>query len=171
MADQREQVIEYVKYNGPILPVQIAKHINTNILFSSAILSELVERKMLKITSAAIGGSPLYYLQGQEAQMDERLQRSLTGKEKEAYQILKEQKVIREKNLEPWQRVAIRNLKDFSRMINVIVKKNEEIFWKYHLITEEELKEIISKILDEETIKDEIKQEIINELKIPEMKI
>jgi len=173
MVDQRELTIDYIRINGPVLPVQIAKHINTNILFSSAILSELVERKMLKITSAAVGGSPLYYLPGQEAQMDERLQKSISGKEKEAYQLLKENKVLREKNLEPWQRVAVRSLKDFSRQINVTVDGTEETFWKHHLVTEEELKQIISGILEQEKPKEIIPepQLISNPAELPKQEI
>ncbi len=42
MPDQREEILKFIKYSGPVLPVQIAKHVNTNILFASAMLSELV---------------------------------------------------------------------------------------------------------------------------------
>lgn len=149
MADQRDEVLEYIKYNGPVLPVQISKHINTNILFSSAILSELVDRKLLRITHASIGGSPVYYLQGQEAAMDEKLHKSLGGKEKEAYALIKEIKVAREIDLEPWQRVAIKSLKDFTKPINVTINGNNETYWAYHLVTEEEAKQYISNIIQQ----------------------
>ena len=144
MADQRDLTLDYIKYTGPVLPVNIAKHLNTNILFASAILSELVDRKILRITSVAIGGSPVYYLQGQEEAMDERLHQSLSGREKEAYELLKEARIVRENNLEPWQRIAIKNIKDFAKPITAVINNNPETFWRYHLIPEEEAKTIIA---------------------------
>lgn len=148
MPDQRDDVLNYIKYNGPVLPVQIAKHINTNILFSSAILSELVARKILRITSASIGGSPLYYLPGQEEMMDARLCTALHGREKEAYNLLNEHKVLWEKEMEPWQRVAVKEIKDFS--VQIIVNNNgqNEFFWKHTLVSDEEAKAIISQMIN-----------------------
>ncbi len=149
MVDQRDQTIEFIKANGPVLPVQIAKALSTSIIFGSAILSELVARKILKITLASIGGSPVYYLPGQEALMDERLSKSLGGREKQAYDFLKERKVVREKDLEPWQRVAIKSLRDFAVALQVNAHGIVDIFWKHSLVLDEEAKEIIAPILKE----------------------
>lgn len=151
MPDQREAIISFIRNHGSVLPVQIAKHLNTNILFASAMLSELVSARTLKISHTSIGGSPLYFLPGQEASMDFRLSMSLNGKEKEAYNLLKEKKVLRENSLEPWQRVAVKNLKDFAFLISVKENEAVENFWKYHLITDEEAKQIIEKIMEEIT--------------------
>src|SRR3989344_4516995 len=112
MTDQRDEIIKFIGVNGPVLPVQIAKQLNTNILFASAMLAELVERKSLKLTHFSVGGSPLYYLESQEALMDKRLSATLSGKEKEAYNLIKEKQVLREVDLQPWERVAIKSLKD-----------------------------------------------------------
>ncbi|HLC85916.1 MAG TPA: hypothetical protein VJG30_01360 [Candidatus Nanoarchaeia archaeon] len=159
MADQRDEVIKFVTLNGPILPVQLAKYLNTNILFASAMLSELVENKKLKISHASIGGSPLYYISGQEAKLDNRLAESIGGREKQAYELIRDNKILREKDLEPWQRVAIKSLKDFAASISVIAKENNEVFWKYHLVNDEEAKQIItetiSSLYPEETEKQE----------------
>ncbi len=149
MADQREEILNFIKYKGPVLPVQIAKHVNTNILFASAMLSELVSRKILKISHASIGGSPLYYLPGQESSMDERLCKSLGGREKQVYELLKSSKILREKDLEPWQRIAVKSINDFSVPINVKAGEDTEVFWKYHLVSDEEAKPIISHTLEE----------------------
>jgi len=163
MADQRDDVLNFIKYNGPVLPVQIAKHINTNILFSSAILSELVARKILKITHASIGGSPLYYLPGQEELMDTRLCTALHGREKEAYQLLKDKKVLWEKEMEPWQRVAVKDLKDFSVQIMVNQEGNVEAFWKHSLVSDDEAKLIISSIINGSAPVEEAKPEAVDE--------
>ena len=70
MDDIRSKVLSLVQVNGPILPVKISKIINQNILFTSAILSELIDRKQVLLSKAKVGGSPVYYIKGQE----ERLQ-------------------------------------------------------------------------------------------------
>ena len=164
MVDQREEVLGFVKYNGPVLPVQIAKHVNTNILFASAILSELVSRKMLKISHASIGGSPLYFLPGQEDRMDERLSKSLSGREKEAYNLLKNKRVLWEKGLEPWQRVAVKGLNDFAVSIQVKEGENLETFWKHHLVTDEEAKLVVAETMNEVYSKQEQVQSIVTNI-------
>ena len=63
-------VLSLVKAKGPVLPIHISKDIKTELLFTSAILSELVSKKKLKFTHMKVGGgSPLYYLPGQEDQL------------------------------------------------------------------------------------------------------
>ena len=65
LSDKRESVLEIVKFKGPLLPVQIAKDIGTNIMFAGAMLSELVSNGKIKITNVKMGGSPLYYTDNQ----------------------------------------------------------------------------------------------------------
>src|SRR3989338_1565710 len=156
MPDQREVVLDFIKNTGPVLPFQVAKALNTSILFSSAILSELVDRKLIKISHAAIGGSPLYYLQGQEALMDEKLHNSLGGREKEAYFLIKDRKIVREKDLEPWQRVAIKSLRDFTKQIIIVINNEQDYFWKHNLVSDDE-----AKILIEDYVKNNLQQNII----------
>lgn len=169
MADQREAILNFIRYHGPVLPVQIAKHVNTNILFASAMLSELVSNKNLKISHASIGGSPLYFLAGQEELMDSRLSISLNGREKEVYKTLKEKKVLREKDLEPWQRIAVKSIVDFSKLINVKINEGIENFWKFHLVTDEEAKKIISSMMEGIEEKQQQVQEIVNNIKEEEL--
>src|SRR3989344_1315007 len=150
MVDQREAVVQFMQGAGPVLPIKIAKFPNLSTIFASAVLSEMVARKMMKITMASIGGSPLYYLPGQEPQMDDILGNSLGGREKQAWQLLKERMVVREKDLEPWQRVAIKSLKDFAVQIDVNLDDgNLDTFWKHHLITDDQAKLMIAEIVNQ----------------------
>ena len=149
MPDSREVIIEFIKSNGPILPVQLSKHINTNILFASAMLSELVSTRQLKMTTMAIGGSPLYYAPGQEELVDQRLGGSLGGREKEVYLLLKDKRILWEKDLLPWQRVALRDLKDFAALMSVKHNDNIENFWKHNIVNDNEARQTISKAFDE----------------------
>ena len=89
-----EKILSIVKTKGPILPVGIAKEINTNILMASAYLSELVSNKKIKITYIKVGGSPLYYVDGQEHKI-QNFQGNLHEKESKTYDLLKKNKLLR----------------------------------------------------------------------------
>ena len=148
MPDPREQALSFIRMNGPVLPIQIAKAINTNILFGSAILAELTARKQLFLTHAAIGGSKLYYLKGQETALIERLSKVYKGKEKEAYEFLRDAKVLHDKELEPWQRVAFKIIQDVALPISVTVNGQTELFWKYRLLSDQEVQQYLTHLLE-----------------------
>jgi len=154
--DNRSEALNIVMSKGPLQPSQIATTVNTNILFASAILSELVENKKVKITYVKRGGSPFYYVQGQEEKLMD-LAKYLSGKTKEAYDLLSEKLVIRDTTAEPWQRVALRDLKDFAVPFHVNYKNIQETFWKWYLTTNEEAKEIIKNLFNE---KGEVEQKV-----------
>src|SRR3989344_504263 len=143
----KNKILAYVKRNGPLLPVKISKEIGSNTIFAGAILSQLIAEKQILITNGKIGGSPLYYVCGQEAKL-EMLHNYMNEKEKKAFSLLKENFVLRDKSLEPWQRVALRELKDFAVMLKVIDdNKSEEIFWKWHLTSESDAETLIKKVI------------------------
>jgi len=133
----RGRIISFIRDNGPSLPVQIAKETGLSILFASAFLSELYGEKIIKISDMRVGSSPLYFIPGQEPQL-ERFSQYIKGKEKEAYLLLKEKMILRDSELQPAIRVALREIKDFA----VPFEKNNEIFWRYFLIEEPEKIEI-----------------------------
>ena len=147
-----EDILNLVRQRGPILPVQVSKHINDNILMTSARLSELLSSKKLKISSIKVGGSPLYYVDGQEVKLQNYAD-NLGSKEKEAYNLLKEKKILRDSALEPAIRVALRIIKDFSIPLQVNYDNKTEIFWKWYLAQNTEVQEIIKEALSKkETI-------------------
>ena len=141
-----EQILDLVKQKGPILPVHVSKQINDNLLMTSARLSELLSNKKLKISSIKVGGSPLYYVDGQESRLQDYAD-NLGSKEKEAYNLLKEKKVLRDLVLEPAIRVALRMIKDFSIQLQVNYLDKTEIFWKWYLTQNSEAQEIINEAL------------------------
>ena len=67
--DNRDKILAFIAQKD-VLPVQIGKEISMNILMSSAHLAELTDNKKLKISTLKIGGSPMYYLPGQEAMLE-----------------------------------------------------------------------------------------------------
>jgi hypothetical protein len=142
MEDIKEEILRFMQQKGPVLPADIAKHINSNILMASAHLSEVSSNGKLKISHVKAGGSPLYYLPGQETQL-QKFADNLHEKEKKAYDLLQQKKVLRDNTLEPVIRVALRAIKDYSVPLQVNFKGNSEIFWRWYLLTNKEAEELI----------------------------
>jgi len=160
----KQKILELIKIKGPIIPAQISKEINSDILMSSAHLSELSSEGRVKVSNVKIGGTPLYYLPGQEPQL-QNFSDNLHEKERKAYEILKEKKILRDNKLEPVIRVALREIKDFAVPLQVTYQNNKEIFWKWYLLNKEETESLIKPMLTKkeepiETKKTEPKKEI-----------
>ncbi|MEX0920767.1 MAG: hypothetical protein WDZ62_00690 [Candidatus Pacearchaeota archaeon] len=132
----KNKIISILRKNGPSLPVHISKEIQSNSLFTSAFLSELSSEKKIRMSNMKIGSSSLYFLPGQEKYLD-KFSHHLKSKEKEAYDILKNKKILKDSEQEPAIRVALRALKDFA----IPYKKGEEIFWRFFNISEDEVKD------------------------------
>lgn len=156
----KNKIFSYVKRFGPVLPVKISKEIGSNTIFAGAILSQLISEKQILISSSKVGGSPLYYVSGQEEKL-QILSEYMNEKENKAFHLLKQSKILRDKILEPWQRVALREIKDFAFMLKVIDdNKNEEIFWKWYLIPDNEAELLVKGIIE---YKEQVKEEIVKE--------
>lgn len=138
----RDEILKIMREKGPVLPVQVSKELGTSILFGSAMLSELVSAKLVKVSTVKIGGSPLYYVPEHASRLQE-FSKHLPQKEREAYELLKEKKVLRESSQEPAIKVALKNMKDFAWPLQVTVNNNQEIFWRWYLLSNEEAGGII----------------------------
>ncbi|MEW5896851.1 MAG: hypothetical protein AB1668_04115 [Nanoarchaeota archaeon] len=143
----QDKVLSFVRMNGPTLPSKVAKHIGTEILIASAYLSDLSAQGKLKISDLKVGGSPLYYLPGQESRLYQFVQGNINPKEIEVLERLKKEGVFREKNLDLLTRVALRSVKDFAIPLQVTIEGNKEIFWKWYLLSDEETNSAIARIL------------------------
>lgn len=156
----KEKIISVIKQRGPSLPVHIAKETGLSILFASAFLSELLSEKKIKMSHMRVGSSAIYYLSGQESKL-EQFSIHLGSKEKEAFGILQNKKILRDKEQFPAIRVALQAIKDFA----IPFKKEEEIYWRYFLEQEPKEKTQEEKILEPE------KQNINNQIPKQENKI
>ena len=137
----KEKIISLFKTRGPSLPVHIAKETDLSILFASAFMSELISEKKVKVSSMKIGNSPLYLIPGQETML-ENFSEHLKGKEKEAFSLIKGKKFLKDSEIEPAIRVALREIKDFA----IPFKIDDEIYWKY--LTADESEFIASKFTE-----------------------
>ncbi len=136
--DLRDKVLHFVRLRGPVLPVNVAKEINMSSIIAGAILSDLVSQKLVKVSTAKIGGSPVYYTAGQEERLS-MLYAGLGQKEREAYTYLKEQKILKDQEIPPAIRVALRSLKDFAIPRQVLTSDGQENLWQWYLSPEQDL--------------------------------
>ncbi|MDO8509047.1 MAG: hypothetical protein Q7S27_05170 [Nanoarchaeota archaeon] len=135
MSQQKERIISIIKMKGPSLPVQVAKGIGVVPLFAGAFLSELYAEKRIKISNMRVGSSPLYYIEGQEGMLENFIEH-LNVKEREAFLVLKKAGILDESLLTPVIRVALREIRDFAIPVKIILKDEEKVFWRYHLLDE-----------------------------------
>jgi len=142
----REKIVQLIRIKGPVVPSQLVKEIGKDTLMVSAMLSELVSNNVLKVSALKYGSSPYYLLPGQEGRL-EQFSDKLGEKEKKAYLLLKEKKVLRDNILEPIIRVALRKIKDFAMPLSVKSNGNEEIFWRWFSITDTEAAELIKQVM------------------------
>jgi hypothetical protein len=129
----KDSIIEFLKNNGPNLPIPIARNIKIDSLFTSAFLSELLSQKKIKITNMKVGGSPIYYTEGTEQQLEKYAGEYLKSKEKDAFFLLQQKKFLIDSEQEPAIRIALRSIRDFA----IPLEKENKLIWKYY-ITEEE---------------------------------
>jgi len=135
----KRKILGYIENNGPSLPVQIAKVIEMDSVFASAILGELTSSHKLKMSNIKVGASHLYLSVGQEQQLERFADEHLKKVDKKAYLLLKENKFLKDQDEEPAVRVALRGLKDFATPF----KYKEEIMWRYSFVPKEEIQELV----------------------------
>lgn len=144
----KEKAIEIVRSRGPLLPVQITRDLGINIMFASALLSELVDNGTIKISHTKIGGSPVYYVAGQEGKL-QALRDKLNDKQQRAFDMLKQSKVLRDSEQEPVIRVSLRDIRDFAHPLRVTSGAIQEIFWKWYMTPDSEAEPIVKEKLEE----------------------
>jgi hypothetical protein len=144
--DSKEKILGIIRQRGPIAPMQLAKELKVESFMASAMLSELVSEKKVKISSLKVGSSPLYYLPGQQDRL-EQFVGSLNEKDRRTYALLKDKKVIQDKAQDPLTRVSLRAIKDFAIPLEVTVDSRTELFWRWFLLPPNETEDIIKQLL------------------------
>ncbi len=133
----RENIIAFCKQKGPLLPADVARLLKTDTMRAGAMLSEMSENKILKISSLKVGGSPLYYLPS-EPQKLEMYVGKLNEKDRHVFDILKAKGVLRDAELDTLTRVALRTLKDFAYPFHVSKGHEAELYWRFYTLSSEQ---------------------------------
>jgi len=147
MNDQ-DKIVDFLKTTGPSLPSKVAKIIHSEILLASAHLSDLSSQGKVKISKLKIGGSPLYYLSGQEEQLYAFASGNMNSKDLQVLDRLRNEKILRESALDLLSKVALRSLIDFAIPLHVHLQEKTELFWKWHLSNPEEVNSRIQEIIN-----------------------
>lgn len=147
--DLRPKVLELIKNNGPLVPRDISKEIGQNTFITGAMLAQLRDSGEILASNTKVGGSPAYYVQGQEENL-QILEKFLDQKSREAYLHLKENIILRDYEQSTQDRFCLRQLKDFAVDLTVEVRGVDEIFWKWYLTPIDEAEKIIMSIINEE---------------------
>lgn len=142
----KERILSAIKEKGPAYPAIIAREAGISPLFTAAFLSELVSDRKLKISNMKIGSSPIYYIEGQEPQLESFVEH-INHKEREAFEILKKSQVLDDEGQEPAIRVALRKIKDFAIPVNVRIDGETRLFWRYSQFSESETRDKIRDLL------------------------
>ncbi len=140
--EKKRQILEQLNAKGPLLGLEVARAVALDSVMAGALLSELLKAAKVKVSSAKIGSSPVYYLPGSEAKL-ERLYPYLNEKDRRAYDELVKSKVLREEDLTPLLRVSVQSLHDFAVPLDVKIGNDHKRFWKWHLATNEEVTSLI----------------------------
>ncbi|MBT7903376.1 hypothetical protein HN587_05935 [Candidatus Woesearchaeota archaeon] len=144
--DNQSKILQLISIKGPVIPSNINKELNLNILFTSAMLSELVDNKILKLSNLKFGGSPLYFKPGQEHLL-QNFSNKLNAKDRDTFDLLKSKKILQDSTQTPLVRVSLREIKDFAIPLEVSHNNSTEIFWKWYLLSNDESSVFIKKLL------------------------
>ena len=138
--DQKQKILQFIRMRGPNITMRVSNYLKVDSLITSAFLSDLLSDKAIKMSSMKVGNSPIYLIPGQELQL-EAFSHYLGAKEKEAFEILKREKVLDDNKLLPAIRVALRAIKDFAFSLEY----NGNLYWRYISVNENEAYELINK--------------------------
>jgi len=158
MQYDRERIKQLIEQKGPCLPSNIYKELDTNILFASAMLGELVSTGTLKVTNLKHGSSPYYYLESHKEKLQD-IAHLLNDKDTRAYELVKENGIINDSEQQPLMRVSLRAIKDFAIPIQINYKGNNYFFWKWYMLSNEEAEKKIKSFMGIVTGKQPEKEE------------
>lgn len=130
--EKKEKILNFLEENGPSLPVRLSKAIEMDPVFVSAIASDLLKSNEVITSHLKVGASSLYMIPGQEEQLV-NFSDNLKKLERDAFEKLKENKILVDEDCEPAIRVALRNIKDFAKPF----KSENKILWRYAFAKEE----------------------------------
>ena len=144
--DNKEKIVSLIKQKGPCLPSDIYKELGTNQLFASAMLGELVSTGTLKVSNLKRSSSPYYYLESEKEKL-QKISSYFNDKDILAYNLIKENLIVRDSDQSALMRVTLRSIKDFAIPINIRLNNEQILFWKWYLLPNAEAEEKIKEIL------------------------
>lgn len=135
----KEKVLEVVK-QGPTIPTRIVKVLGGDSMLIGALLSTLINNGQVKVSTLKIGGSPLYYVPGDEQKLEGFIE-YLAEKDRKTFELLKKTEILQDSIQEPLIRFSLKIIRDFAKPFEIDVEGKKELFWRYYLVDEQLAKE------------------------------
>ncbi len=161
-----DKILSLARLN-PLLPASLAAQLGTNSIMAGAMLSDLVAKNQLRVSALKVGGSPLYYVPGNEEQLL-NFKQHLNEKDQKTLALLKQEMVIRESSVEPLTRVSLAQIKDFAKPLIVEYADKQERFYKWFSVSDDDAKNLIRSILAPDVKSDAVanpSEKAVSELK------
>jgi len=144
MIDVRDKIRDFVKRRGSVLTMDVVRELKVSSIIAGAVLSELVSKGLLSVSHLKVGSSPVYYVPSQKSQL-EKYSSYLKNIEKQAFELLKQRRILKDSELPPALRVALSNIKDFAVLIDVVTPQGvTERYWKFYNVSNEEVKQLLT---------------------------
>lgn len=138
-----EDILAIVKKQGPTIPARIVKEVGGDTFLIGAILSNLSNKGEIKVTNVKLGGTPFYYVPEHSSRLVE-LKKHLNEKDIRTFELLYQQKILKDEDQTPLVRVSLRNIKDFAVPIEVSKGEDDPIlFWKFYTIDNNDIQSIL----------------------------
>jgi len=137
--ERKQAIIEFLKENGPSHPIQVNKVLGLDSFTASAILKEMLEEGLIKRSVKRVGGSPLYYLEGQEERMREMVLKSLNPVERKVVEEVRDKGFLFQEELPPQARYVINELRDVLIPLRARLGGEEKVLWKFYKVSNEEV--------------------------------
>ena len=147
LSEREEKIVNMLRIKGPSLPIDVSKLLGTETMLASAILSSLISKGYVKISSKKVGSSPLYYLPGQESRVRTILYAELSELEKKALERLKTLKVAFRNDLFPQERMLLSEMSDFVAYLKIKKGENEFFCWRHYSVNDNDFNDLLDKKL------------------------
>lgn len=150
--DYRQRILSLAR-SEPVLPTQVAKNLGIDSLMAGAMLSEMVSKGIIKVSSLKVGGSPVYYAPEAASKLLD-FTSSLNEKDQRTVKLLESERVLRESDQDPLVRVSLKNVKDFALPLTVSYDGKEELFYKWFLLSDADAEKRIRDVLEPKSAPD-----------------
>jgi hypothetical protein len=142
----KEKILEVVR-QGPTVPSKIVKIVGGDTMLIGAMLSGMIGAGEVKISTLKMGGSPVYYIPGQEEKLEDFIQ-YLNEKDQRTVRDLKEARVIQDSKQDPLIRFSLKTIKDFAKQFEI----RGQMFYRYFLVNKEDAERVASDMLKEQEV-------------------
>ncbi len=142
----KDKILQIVQVKGYVLPSDLTRQFHADTFIIGAVLSDLVREKKLHVSRVKVGRSPVYYSLNRRDMLQE-LYSYLNDKDKQVYNLLKQQTVLKDTDQSLLVRVSLKQMKDFAKPIEVTHGETTTLFYKWYLATDQEVHAVLSVLL------------------------